>query len=59
MIDDMPITYQDNPENALPIQPWDQTNKNDKALLELLDTLYKASLRTDDIRRELAKIRLF
>jgi len=53
VIDDVPCTYQDNPENAIPIKTWDNSKKNDKELLDILNLLYKVPLKASDIREEL------
>ncbi len=58
VIDDSPLTYSDNPENALPVAAWHKEEKGDRALLELLAGLCRVSFEGGDIRTELAKIRL-
>ncbi len=57
VIDDSPLTYRKNPENALPVTAWSKEQKGDKALLGLLDGLCRVSFDAGDIRAELAKIK--
>ena len=56
VIDDSPVAYRHNPENALPIPPWTQKQHRDRCLLELLPKI--ANLRDSvDIREDLAKFK--
>ncbi len=57
MIDDSPLAYRDNAENALPIKPWHYTHRDDRSLLDLLPKI--ANLRfVSDIRTELEKMKV-
>ncbi|KAI8873606.1 hypothetical protein GQ42DRAFT_104561, partial [Ramicandelaber brevisporus] len=49
LIDNAPISYAANPENALPIHAWINTDPDDEALLDMLPFL-DALRFTDDMR---------
>lgn len=56
VIDDTPLTYTENPENALPIPSWKKNQRWDDSLLKILSILTKISFE-NDIREELARLR--
>eukprot|EP01103_Thecamoeba_quadrilineata_P012760 TRINITY_DN3373_c0_g1_i1.p1 TRINITY_DN3373_c0_g1~~TRINITY_DN3373_c0_g1_i1.p1 ORF type:complete len:231 (-),score=21.66 TRINITY_DN3373_c0_g1_i1:64-756(-) len=53
IIDNSPVSYMSQPENAVPVKSWFD-DKEDSELLELIPLLESLS-RADDVRKEIAK----
>ena len=41
MVDDSPISYKDNIENAIPIKKWSKNQNKDRQLLDVLEIIGK------------------
>lgn len=55
IVDDSPVAYKDNTENAIPIKKWSKSQNKDKQLLEVLKIIEKVK-DYKDIRKGLEVI---
>lgn len=56
VVDDTPLSYKENPENALPIKKWDHSHIKDECLMGVLEQI-KSVQHKKDIRKALAESR--
>ncbi len=56
VVDDTPLSYRENPENALPIRKWDHSQYKDDCLIGVLDQI-RYLQHKKDIRKALAEPR--
>lgn len=55
VVDNTPNCYKENKANAIPIRSWNKSQKKDKQLLKVLDTIKKVK-RLEDVRKGIARL---